>query len=240
MALSNAEKKRRSRARKPAKYHDHERETSRKRMAIYRAKNKAQRRAHQLKNLLSEGSKKEIEAHATMQRQFLVGGWFSNHNHKSKFDPKMITQANVMTMFMTKAEIHDIERQVAQFEISTIEGNSGEDNYKTNPFNGSVLEGNGGKSTEQSVNVEGKDMIGLTKGVSEILRQPTSLIGASEGELPNQVVSGMSTMQESDTSNNLYMAAKENKEHPHLDMDDFNADKNIKINYKFELQELLG
>mmetsp|Transcript_1488 Transcript_1488/g.2649 ORF Transcript_1488/g.2649 Transcript_1488/m.2649 type:complete len:241 (-) Transcript_1488:311-1033(-) len=240
MALSNAEKKRRSRATKPAKYHDHERETSRKRMAVYRAKNKAQKRAHQLKNLLSEGVKKEIEAHATMQRQFLVGGWFRNHKHKSKFDPKMISQANVMDMFMTKAEIHDIELQVAQFEISIIEGSCGEGNYKANPFNEFVLEGNRGKSTEQSANVEGKDMFGSTKDVSDVLRQPTPLIVASEDKMTNQIVSGFSTMQESDTSNKQDMAAKKNKEHKHLNMDDFNSDKNTKIDYKFELPELLG
>eukprot|EP00584_Thalassiosira_punctigera_P023885 CAMPEP_0172554188 /NCGR_PEP_ID=MMETSP1067-20121228/53581_1 /TAXON_ID=265564 ORGANISM="Thalassiosira punctigera, Strain Tpunct2005C2" /NCGR_SAMPLE_ID=MMETSP1067 /ASSEMBLY_ACC=CAM_ASM_000444 /LENGTH=457 /DNA_ID=CAMNT_0013342513 /DNA_START=240 /DNA_END=1610 /DNA_ORIENTATION=- len=119
MVLSDAEKKRRSRARKSDKYHARERETSRKRMAVYRAKNKAQKRAQQLKSLLSEGDVKEIEAHVIKQKQHLLCDWFNYHN--LKFDPKMINKTKVLNSFMTKVELHKIELQVAEFEISIIE-----------------------------------------------------------------------------------------------------------------------
>lgn len=119
MALSNAEKKRRSRATKGAAYHDLERETSRKRMATRRAKSKAQKRASQLKSLLSQEDKKEIEDHAAKQKQLLISDWFKHRN--LRFDPKMINDANILNSFMTKAEIHQLDLRVAEFEISIIE-----------------------------------------------------------------------------------------------------------------------
>mmetsp|Transcript_23819 Transcript_23819/g.49844 ORF Transcript_23819/g.49844 Transcript_23819/m.49844 type:complete len:340 (-) Transcript_23819:108-1127(-) len=125
MALSDAEKKRRSRAKKPVKYHDIERETSRKRMAIYRAKNKAQKRASQLKMLLSDDDKKEIEDHVAKQRQNLICDWFTYH--KLRFDPKMTSDAKILHSFMTKVEIHKMELRLAEFEISIIEDRDDED-----------------------------------------------------------------------------------------------------------------
>eukprot|EP00580_Thalassiosira_gravida_P006950 CAMPEP_0201630302 /NCGR_PEP_ID=MMETSP0493-20130528/4673_1 /ASSEMBLY_ACC=CAM_ASM_000838 /TAXON_ID=420259 /ORGANISM="Thalassiosira gravida, Strain GMp14c1" /LENGTH=337 /DNA_ID=CAMNT_0048101439 /DNA_START=36 /DNA_END=1049 /DNA_ORIENTATION=+ len=125
MALSDAEKKRRSRAKKPVKYHDLERETSRKRMAIYRAKNKVQKRASQLKMLLSDEDKKEVEEHVAKQRQNLICDWFKCHN--LRVDPKMISDAKILNSFMTKAEIHKMELRLAEFEISIIEDKDEDD-----------------------------------------------------------------------------------------------------------------
>lgn len=72
MQLNDAEKKRRSWAKKSAKYHDHERETSWKCMAIYRAKDKAQKRAQMLKNLLSEEDGLRINSRVAKQRKWLI------------------------------------------------------------------------------------------------------------------------------------------------------------------------
>jgi len=125
MVLSNAEKKRRSRATKGAQYHDLERETSRKRMAIRRAKNRAQKRASQLKSLLSQEDKKQIEEHAAKQKQLLICDWFNYR--KLRFDPKMINDTKILNSFMTKAEIHKLDLRVAEFEISIIENRDDND-----------------------------------------------------------------------------------------------------------------
>mmetsp|Transcript_21795 Transcript_21795/g.35448 ORF Transcript_21795/g.35448 Transcript_21795/m.35448 type:complete len:321 (+) Transcript_21795:117-1079(+) len=156
MALSNAEKKRRSRATKGAEYHELERETSRKRMAIRRAKNKAQKRASQLKSLLSQEDKKEIEKHAAKQKQLLISDWFNYHN--LRFDPKMISDTKVLNSFMTKVEIHKLDLRVAEFEISIIENrddnhddNIGDDFEFLNAFR---LEGQGGQIAKDVPRIE--------------------------------------------------------------------------------------
>mmetsp|Transcript_42207 Transcript_42207/g.89761 ORF Transcript_42207/g.89761 Transcript_42207/m.89761 type:complete len:418 (-) Transcript_42207:291-1544(-) len=143
MVLSNAEKKRISRAKKPAKYHAQEREKSRKRMAIYRAKNRAQKRADQLKSLLSERDREEIEAHVAKQKQYLLSDWFNHHN--LRFDPKMINKTSVLNSFMTKIELNKIELQVAEFEISIIEE---KDDHFNELLNGFGLGGDGEKLAE--------------------------------------------------------------------------------------------
>mmetsp|Transcript_37144 Transcript_37144/g.77772 ORF Transcript_37144/g.77772 Transcript_37144/m.77772 type:complete len:418 (-) Transcript_37144:408-1661(-) len=156
MVLSNAEKKRRSRATKSTKYHDLERETSRKRMAMYRARNRAQKRAKQLKSILGEEDRKEIEAHATTQKRRLLCEWF--RRHKLRFDPSVINDAKILDAFMTKADIHQVETQVAEFEISLIEDKDDDGDYYTNHFNGLALEEDGIKRANQSVVGEKTDV----------------------------------------------------------------------------------
>jgi len=154
MALSDAEKKRRSRAKKPVKYHDLERETSRKRMAIYGAKNKAQKRASQLKMLLSDEDTREIEEHVAKQRQHLICDWFTYHN--VRFDPKMISAAKILNSFKTKVEIHKMELRVAEFEISIIEDKDEDESVDDGVefMNGFGLGGQGGEIPKRVNKIE--------------------------------------------------------------------------------------
>mmetsp|Transcript_17631 Transcript_17631/g.31887 ORF Transcript_17631/g.31887 Transcript_17631/m.31887 type:complete len:423 (-) Transcript_17631:454-1722(-) len=179
MVLSNAEKKRRSRATKSTKYHDLERETSRRRMATYRARNRALKRAKQLKSILGEEDRKEIEAHAITHKRLLLCEWF--RLHKLRFDPKVINDTKILDAFMTKADIHKVEMQVAEFEISIIEDNDDDGDYYSNHFNGLALEVDGGKCANQCVVVEKTDIFvrSITQDWEEG-KDVTSILGQSQ------------------------------------------------------------
>lgn len=87
-------------------------------MAIWRAKNKAQHRASQLRSFLDEAEKEELDARAANEKQRLVCDWFSRY--KLRFDPKFVNDHGGLASFMTKLELHQLELQVAEFEISMV------------------------------------------------------------------------------------------------------------------------
>lgn len=119
----NAEKKRRSRARKPPSYHAREREASRRRMAIYRAKDRAEKRALQLKCILDERNRSAIEARGAGMRRHLLREWFREQN--LEVDPTVISGEKALRIYMSKVELFKIELLVNEFEISLME--DGED-----------------------------------------------------------------------------------------------------------------
>jgi len=126
-------------------------------MAIYRAKNKAQKRASLLKMLLSDEDTREIEEHVAKQRQHLICDWFTYHN--LRFDPKMISDAKTLNSFMTMVEIHKMELRVTDFEISIIEDKD-EDEEKERVddgfefINGFGLGGQGGEIPKRVNKIE--------------------------------------------------------------------------------------
>ena len=112
-SMSDAEKKRGSRSKKPKEYHDLEREASRRRMAIYRAGARAQKRVAQLKGLLSrssEGEKRDLERLVAARKRRLVVGWFASR--ELEFDPKMLRETKNVMM---KVESRKLELQVAEY-----------------------------------------------------------------------------------------------------------------------------
>lgn len=115
MPLSVAERKRRSRASNPEACQN-EKEKSRERMAIYRSKNKAQKKAGDYKSLLNNNEKKDLEAQSANHRLSVLGDWLVAHG--LDFAPDAVIERNIVNLFVPKIEMHKIERVVAEFEIT--------------------------------------------------------------------------------------------------------------------------
>mmetsp|Transcript_15910 Transcript_15910/g.33610 ORF Transcript_15910/g.33610 Transcript_15910/m.33610 type:complete len:269 (-) Transcript_15910:84-890(-) len=114
MPLTAAERKRKSRASNPER-NSNEKEKSRKRMAIYRSKNRSQKKALAFKALLSDGETKELETQSANHMVSLLSDWLISRGHN--FSAATMVEKNIVNLFVPKIEMHKIERQVAEFEI---------------------------------------------------------------------------------------------------------------------------
>mmetsp|Transcript_27599 Transcript_27599/g.58653 ORF Transcript_27599/g.58653 Transcript_27599/m.58653 type:complete len:263 (-) Transcript_27599:191-979(-) len=111
---SAAVRKRKSRANNPEAY-PAERERNRERMVIYRARNNPRKRAAYLKGFLTVKEGKELEAQAFAHKQSLLRDWFSSRN--LRFPAGAMTNDDILHHFVSKIELHKIEREVGELEI---------------------------------------------------------------------------------------------------------------------------
>lgn len=119
MAPTDAEKKRARRARRSPACRDREKETSRTRMAVCRARNKARERASLLREVLGEGDRAALAARADGEKQRLICDWL-RRNKLLRFSPQVRIEDRMLKSFMKKVDLHRIELQVAEFEIAMI------------------------------------------------------------------------------------------------------------------------
>mmetsp|Transcript_29480 Transcript_29480/g.63489 ORF Transcript_29480/g.63489 Transcript_29480/m.63489 type:complete len:432 (+) Transcript_29480:144-1439(+) len=115
MPASAAERKRRSRAQNPETRTD-EKDKNRERMAIYRAKNRAAKRAAELKLTLDNDEKKNVESKAIAHRRLLICDWFNSH--KVMMPTDAMNNKIILNRFMPRIDLHQIEHTAAQFEIA--------------------------------------------------------------------------------------------------------------------------
>mmetsp|Transcript_908 Transcript_908/g.1949 ORF Transcript_908/g.1949 Transcript_908/m.1949 type:complete len:263 (-) Transcript_908:371-1159(-) len=115
MPLSAAERKRKSRASNPQRNLE-EREKSRKRMAIFRAKKKSQKKVGELKALLRDGELKELETQSAKRKISLLREWMISRD--LNLTPEVIIERNITNLFVPKIEMHKIEHELAEFELS--------------------------------------------------------------------------------------------------------------------------
>eukprot|EP00584_Thalassiosira_punctigera_P004891 CAMPEP_0172529404 /NCGR_PEP_ID=MMETSP1067-20121228/3489_1 /TAXON_ID=265564 ORGANISM="Thalassiosira punctigera, Strain Tpunct2005C2" /NCGR_SAMPLE_ID=MMETSP1067 /ASSEMBLY_ACC=CAM_ASM_000444 /LENGTH=209 /DNA_ID=CAMNT_0013313447 /DNA_START=54 /DNA_END=683 /DNA_ORIENTATION=- len=114
MPLSVAERKRRSRANNPELYTD-EKAKSRERMSIYRGKLKSQKKARDFKGLLNDGEKRELVAKSAAHKRSLLHSWLASRD--IKIPPDAIVDKKI-NLFVSKIEMHKIDREVAEYEVS--------------------------------------------------------------------------------------------------------------------------
>lgn len=114
MPASAAERKRRSRAKNPET--TDEKDKNRVRMAIYRAKNKSAKRAHELKLTLGNDEKRNVELKAFTHKRSLICDWFDSH--KVMMPSDAMTNKIILNRFMPRIDVHQIEHMAAQFEIA--------------------------------------------------------------------------------------------------------------------------
>lgn len=118
MPLTAAERKRVSRARNPEAC-QHEKEKSRERMSVYRGKNRAQKRARDFKALLTDAEKEELEEEAKKHRISLLSDWLKTRD--LGFSAEVMVERNITNLFVSKIEMHKIEKGVAEFEVAYIQ-----------------------------------------------------------------------------------------------------------------------
>lgn len=127
-AAEAAEKKRKFRARKPDAYHDQERAKARKRMKLRRDKNKAQNRVAQLRSIMTESQRIEVEDQVDERREMITRDWFKSRRIMLVDDDEISGSSSRgeaamarLRNFSTKLELHEVELRLAEFEISIIE-----------------------------------------------------------------------------------------------------------------------
>ncbi len=117
----NAKRKRRSRANQADGHKVKERTANRARMAVHRAKKQALKTVARLKSLLSEAEREEVDALAVERRHILLKNWFNSRRLPYSLDKqpglKKETLQTLMTTFMTVAEVHEFDLQMAQYKI---------------------------------------------------------------------------------------------------------------------------
>jgi len=121
----SAKRKRKFRASKPEDYHKKERDESRERMARNRVKKKTQKRALELRKhlRLSDDDVKEIDARVDRQKKLHIREWLRSRS--LPFHPNCLKDPRTLNQLIPKRDWHEIDLQVAEFEISVILGVSG-------------------------------------------------------------------------------------------------------------------
>lgn len=93
--------------------------TSRDRMSLYRAKEKALKNAQLLKLPMDDEERATVEARSARKRQEVLCDWFRS-NTKVAFNKKMQFTREIMDSFMSKVEMHQVDLTVAEYEIAII------------------------------------------------------------------------------------------------------------------------